>query len=388
MLDEGPQSEGTQVADLMDYMDSSDMGDSETSNEGSIAPDEGATDEVATPQESDESDGHPREDEAAEGEVESDDETASATPQAEGATPEAPSWEPTTPFTYTVGQQSHALGGAVVGADGVVYIPPENREEVERLVSRGRYHEEVYPRERQQWQRQLQAAQNQFNADAVKAQASAKFFDDLANQPDEKILEFIANWRINRPQLVAQQERAVAQELYRRAQEAQAGDPVEREYRQQEQKGQTITQLVNNYASQPQYSFLSQDDWTKFYNRLNRNQAQLFTTADRDYGPHETSNGIPVQKGQIALNTAWLNEELTEFATMVQASQNQRAQVSKAQEFNRQQKAAGGKRVPPQTGARTSTSAPRDPNTGQFKSGKQWRERMFDLMGMVDATPE
>ena len=306
MDDEGPQSEGTQTADLMDFMDSSDLGDSETSNDGSQAADQDSSPED-TPQESAEP-GHPREDAADEFEEELADEPVAVTPDAQG-TSEAPSWEPTAPFTYSLGHQTHEINGAVKGADGVVYIPPESVEEVQRLVSRGRWHEENYVRERQQMERRIKDAENKYDENAVKAKASAEFFDKLANSAPEQIVEFLSNWRINRPQVIAAQERAQAQELYRRAQEAQQGDPQENAYRQQETKSAALTQVVTNYAQQPQYQFMTNEDWNRFHARLQRNQGQLFTVADKDYGPHETTNGIGVQKGALALNTGWLNEE-------------------------------------------------------------------------------
>ena len=383
MDDEGPQSEGTQTADLMDFMDSSDLGDSETSNDGSVA-EAGDSSQEDTPQQADEQ-GHPREDAADEFDEELADEPAVTSGQDAGqGTSEAPSYEPTTPFTYSLGNQTHALGGAVKGADGVVYIPPESVEEVQRLVSRGRWHEENYVRDRQQWERRIKDAENKYDENAVKAKASAEFFDKLANSTPEQIVEFLSNWRINRPQVIAAQERAQAQELYRRAQEAQQGDPQENAYRQQETKSAALTQVVTNYAQQPQYQFMTNEDWTRFHARLQRNQGQLFTVADRDYGPHETTNGIGVQKGALALNTGWLNEELTEFATMVHQSRQQADQQREARAFNRQQKGTG-KRPAPQTGAKTSTGAPRDAQSGKFTSRKQWQDHIAQQMQMVNA---
>lgn len=390
MEDAGPQSDGMQTADLMDYMDGDDLGDSDTSNDGLQGDAGDSGDQPDTP-DGEQAQEHPRGDERQqddEFDEELADEPVAGTPDTASPDPNAaPSWEPTTPFTYSLGHQTHALGGAVRGADGVVYIPPESVEEVQRLVSRGRWHEENYVRERQQWERRLKDAETRYDENAVKAKASAEFFDKLSQQTPEQIVEFLSNWRINRPQVLAAQERAQAQELLRRAQEAQQGDPAENAYRQQETKQTAMQQVVTSYAQQPEYQFMTNEDWNGFYKRLQRNQTQMFTVADRDYGPHETTNGIAVQKGQLALNTAWLNEELTEYATMVHQGRQQAEQQREARAFNRQQK-GNGRKPPPQTGARTQTGAPRDAQTGRFKSGKEWRDHIMNQMQMVNSTPE
>lgn len=376
---EGPQSGGMQSADLMDFMDGDDeLQDTlDTSNDG--AGDTAAGSEQSdTPLAQDPS--HPREDDAVDDE--SDDALAAATPQGTEGANVAPSWEPTTPFTYQVGHATHSLGDAQVGADGVLYVPKENVEEVQRLISRGRYHEEVYPRERQQLERRAREAESRYDENAIKAKASAEFFDKLSQQPPEQILQFLTNWQTNRPQVLAAQERAQAQELYKRAQAIQAGDPAENAYRQQEQKAQTIQSIAANVGSQ--YAFLTPEDRKVFAKRLERNQGQLFLTADRDYASHETSNGIAVQKGSLALNQQYLNEELSEFAAMRAQANAQAQQSTKNVAFNQRQQPRG--RVAPQSGARTSNATPRDARSGQFTNGKQWRDSMLEEMGIASAT--
>lgn len=385
-----PEPGTEQTADLMDFMDGDDLDDSGD-------PDAGPSDD-ATAGPDDESGTQPGDDagtqddgedgaavgEAGEGPAATQG-AADGTPSA-GAQPGAtakPSWDPPAPFTYQVGHQQYDLGETKLGADGVLFVPPEKVEEVRRLLTQGRYHQDHYPRERQQWQRQLDQAKKAFDENAVKNAATAKYWEGLYNKGPEALLTFLEQWAVNRPKLEANAQRAVAEEMYRRAQQMQAGDPADAEERDRGLEQQQLDHFMGQLKASPAHAFLTDGDRDRFRKRLERNRSQLFKRADRDMPEHG------LKKGAVYYDQGWFNEELADFAESIQGARAATATTQQARQFNAQRNAAA---APPAGRARNPRprpapgTPPKDAKTGRFKSREEWQQHMYRLANVVDAT--
>jgi hypothetical protein len=369
METEAAQSEGTSEVDLYEY------GDQE-SPEDTDAPESSETEgpEQGTPSDdsADTADG--------DAELESDGQAVGTAGQQQQAAPDEP-WNPTQPFTYQSGGRTHELGGALLGADGVLYIPPESVQEVSRLVSLGRHHETVHRQQIQSFQRQLSEAKESKSSAQVRAEATANFWAELEAKGPQAIAQFLQNWMVNKPQLEAARLKAEAEQIRGQVERMQRGDPEEQQARETETRVNTIEDLVDRVRANPQYKFISDDQLKTFAKRLWRNQGQLFTQADRDYPEHG------VQKGQLIYQTGYFDEELAEFAAVAQARAQGQQNVADARKFN-QQRGAQGKRGP-SVGQGSAQSGRTSGGNGRKKFGskQEWQDSLYQSVGIANPAP-
>lgn len=371
METEAVQSEGTQEVDLYEY------GDQESPND-TAAPE---SSETEGPEPSD----TPSDDSAdtADGDTDLESEgqaVGTAEPSQQQAAPDEP-WNPTQPFTYQSGGRTHELSGALLGADGVLYVPPEAVQEVSRLVSLGRHHETVHRQQIQSFQRQLSEAKESKSQAQVRAEATANFWAALEAKGPQALWDFLNEWKTNKPQLEAARLKAEAEHIRKEAERMRQGDPEEQQARETETRVNTIEGLIDQVRNNPQYKFLSDDQLKTFAKRLWRNQGQLFAQADRDYPEHG------VQKGQLIYQTGYFDEELAEFASVAQAQAQNRQNVADARKFN-QQRNAQGKRGPAvgQGSAQTGRSSGGN-GKQKFKSKQDWQDSLYASVGIANPSP-
>lgn len=394
--DDAPQ--GTeQTADLMDFMDAEDgsgldaEGTDAGTGEGSDGdpPDDNpdAAGDAANPDD-DSADDEGLDD----GEAE---ETAAANQAGDApGTSEPPSWEPTTPFTYRSGQVDYALGDACVGADGVLFVPPEQVERVRALLTQGQFHEAEYPRERQQWQRQLQDANTRFDRRIVEAEALSRFYANLMGQGPDAVVAFLSDFERNRPKIEAFQREQVAKAYYEQGQRLRQPDQADVARQEDGQRRSTIDAIVQTLAtSEAHRGLLTAADLEQFRKRLERQSGLVFKRAEQDM----PASGL--KKGQLYYDQDYVNAEIAEYAGMLQAARSQQAATQRAAAQNAQRN--GGARSAPARGQQPGrpghgpqAGVTKDRRTGRFQPGQEgfkpttraeWLEHTQRLAGVTSA---
>ncbi len=175
-------------------------GSDETLIDAPDQPDDAPVDDVADAPDA------PEPDDATEPELDDDGNPVAPLPPPE---PEPTPWE-----VKVMGAKWEAdkigIKGAKLKADGTVVIPPEGRDRLSQLVSKGRMYEEKVPQQLHAERQRAIAAETAFNEQAERGTALYSFFSELADKSEQEIYDFLLDWNSKKPLLQAQTERAVA----------------------------------------------------------------------------------------------------------------------------------------------------------------------------------
>ena len=108
------------------------------------------------------------------------------------------------PYRYRADQREYAIG--TVGDDGAVSISPDEVPHLEQLLASGRHWADQRPRERADYQRQIDTAQAEVTAAEAVRQSLMDEFERIANLGEDDLTDYMAGLKAEWPKIKAEAE--------------------------------------------------------------------------------------------------------------------------------------------------------------------------------------
>lgn len=206
--------------------------------------------------------------------------TPPTTPPAEPPVPETPAPAETYPeATYRADQQDFTIPGSQVGSNGV-FIPTPAWTDVQRLLAFGQVHQGSFQRKLSESAQEVQRATRR--AEAAEA-SKAAVFDKLVKMAEDNTLEdWMADFKLNLPVLLAKAEAEGARlQIKQFEEERQAETKRQQEAALGPQMETALERTILHYGTT---AGLSVDRMRALYQRLNTPHFRkvLFSQADAD----------------------------------------------------------------------------------------------------------
>lgn len=302
-----------------------------------------------------------------------DDEAVEAQdPDPDAESPAAEAVQPYTPYAFKVGNGPDvAVPGVYKNpADGSLYVHPDAVEGLNRAIHESRLREQD-KKENYQLKRQLQTATTKVNEDAVRNKNTALFWENLAKDK-QKLWDFINEYEVNKPQLDAANEKAIAQAYYQAGQQLRAPDPQQAQQQVQADQDATIRQVVGQSMHQFKTLGLSENDWEELGEWLDENRTSLFIRANKDH----VAENPRIKEGQWVYNDRWTDKAIQRFIAWKGKTQQAAASVAQAQSYNAKRAGqTGAKKAPPALSNRPpQRTAPKERT---FKSRREWQDYLL-----------
>ncbi|KKL59938.1 hypothetical protein LCGC14_2210310, partial [marine sediment metagenome] len=205
-------------------------------------------------------------------------EEQSSEEQAEEASSETPE-VPVTPETwgYAADGQRYDVGTVL---DGVLSISADQVPHIQQLLSEGRHHQGNWQRERQESQRQVEAARAEVTAAEATRQSLMDEFERVANLGEDELADYMAGLRSKWPQIKSAAEAKGADS--RNSAVIAENEQYKREKQERELEPQVLnsleTEMVKIRESDQRLQVLTQQDMQLVFGRLSGNVRGLMVT--------------------------------------------------------------------------------------------------------------
>lgn len=302
-------------------------------------------------------------------------ERATAAPAAAAAPTEEPKPATAAPFTYKGAKGEHTLEGAQYYAGDGLYIPDAGVPQLKQLLATAAHHNSTWQREKREFARQLEQAQNGRNAKDVAADALMDLvFKDLGKlEDDNDVYEWAVNFRKNLPNYQLAIERKKLDHEREQFTRQQEPDPEEVEAQHSSVASSELTKTLDQIFNRPEFKILDDEDRKELRTRYGAKALNYLSQADRDYPEHNLKKGDYVFDGK-----ALLEEVGVTAAIKTRAASNAEA-ARKAAEANRRKfgKPGAVARVaaPAADTPAPVAGQPRD-GKGRFKNREEYEEWM------------
>lgn len=278
-------------------------------------------------------------------------------PEEQGEAPSETTEVPVTPegWGYTADGQRYDVGTVL---DGVLSIPADQVQHVQQLLSEGRHHQGNWQRERQESQRQVEAAQAEVTAAEAARQHLMETVEGWANLGEDELADFMAGLKAQWPQIKAAAEAkgtesknsaiVAENEQFRREGQERALLP--------QVEDALETEMVSIRDSDKRFQSLTKRDMQTVFGRLGQNLRGLMIT---DQGTPWTGEGTPwLDKNAVAREM----EYVASLRGPTQDSTTEAAKKANAAELSET-------KVPPAVGVTKSTTSASGP-AKRFKPSK------------------
>ncbi len=192
---------------------------------------------------------------------------------------EAPSETTEVPeaWSYTADGQRYDVGTVL---DGVVSIPADQAPHIQQLLAEGRHHQGNWQRERQESQRQVEAARAEMTAAEATRQSLMDEFERVANLGEDELADYMAGLKAQWPQIKSAAEAKGADS--RNSAVIAENEQYKREKQERELEPQVLnsleTEMVKIRESDQRFQVLTQQDMQLVFGRLSGNVRGLMVT--------------------------------------------------------------------------------------------------------------